>query len=199
MAQRVLDALLETGFSGDDISLIVKDTKSAVEVNAVSTEDGAGLGALVGALVGIGSALVPGIGPLIGSGPLAVVVTAGISAAVGALTGGLSVNLLDLDPSEAEIAPYDRRLHDGGTVVSVTSNEDWLEWAQRIMERYHPIKIEEREARWVTGDWRSPQHKEIPLLATETDLAELTSNRSMKRLPGSPSIKRVTRVQIYDN
>ncbi|MBI1258680.1 MAG: hypothetical protein GC204_14525 [Chloroflexi bacterium] len=198
-AQQVLEALLEAGFSGDDISLIVKDAKGAEESEAFTATDGAGLGALVGALVGIGSALVPGIGPLIGSGPVAVAVTAGIGAAAGALTGGLSANLLPLDLSDAAGTLYSSGLRGGGTIVSVTSNEEWLEWAQRIMARYQPVKIEERDARWYTGGWHAPQHEEIPVMATETNLPELGSSRSIKHPSSSTSIRPISRVHIYDN
>ena len=187
-AQRVLEALLEAGFSGDDICLIVKDTQSAAEAEPFSPADGAGFGALVGALVGIGSALVPSIGPLIGSGPLAVAVTAGVGAAAGALTGGLTVNLFDLDSGAAET--HDS-LPGSGTLVSVTSNEDWLEWAQRIMARFQPIRIEERAAGWYT----SPRYDDMPALTAENDSAQ----PMLSRTPSNSSIKRIKRVHIYDH
>ncbi len=195
-AQKVLEALLETGFSGDDISLIVKDTRAALETSGeFSAGDGAGLGALVGALVGIGSALVPGIGPLIGSGPLAVVVTAGIGAAAGALTGSMSASLIDLDV-EAEAGETNLG---GETIISVTSNEEWLEWAQKIMQRHNPLKIEEREARRYTSGWASSTRMAKLGQATTGSETDPPSSRSMKRPASSPSIQQMKRVQIYDN
>jgi hypothetical protein len=199
-AQQVFEALLEAGFSGDDISLIVKDAKAFVETpGEFSAGDGAGLGALVGALVGIGTALVPGIGPLIGSGPLAVAVTAGIGAAAGALTGGVSASLIELDLDEQETQPREPGLHGGGTIISVTSNEDWLEWAQRIMERHHPLKIEEREAKWYTSGWASSSHLAIPVESDAATESEAASNQAIERPPSKSNIKRIQRVQIYDN
>ncbi|MEO8393955.1 MAG: hypothetical protein ABI700_13270 [Chloroflexota bacterium] len=195
-AQKVLEALLETGFSGDDISLIVKDTRAAMRTSSeFSAGDGAGLGALVGALVGIGSALVPGIGPLIGSGPLAVAVTAGIGAAAGALTGSVSASLIDLD---VEDEPGEINLG-GETIVSVTSNEEWLEWAQKIMMRHNPVKIEEREARWYTSGWASSTRMARPDRATTGSEADAPSSRNIERPASSPRIQPMKRVQIYDN
>jgi len=192
-AQLVIEALLETGFSGDDISLLVQDRRSVASSGEISGSDAASLGALVGALVGIGSALVPGIGPLIGGGAVGVAMTVGIGAAAGALTGGLSVGLLDLESGED--APDLR----AGTVVSVTSNEEWLEWAQKIMLRYDPIKIEEREAKWYTGGWAASSAMASDGRSVVDDVAAGDGPSMVDRPPSSPAIKRVKRVQIYDN
>jgi len=198
--QRVVEALLETGFSGDDISLLVKDTKAATNPSAeLSAGEGVGLGALVGALVGIGSVFVPGIGPLMGTGALAVAVTAGIGAAAGALTGGISAGLLALDLNEEEARYYENGLHSGGTVVSVTSNEAWLEWAQKIMARYQPLKLEEREAKWYATGWDSSSRMKLPTQDRTSDDAQPEMNRSFDRPPSDTVIKRVQRVKIYDN
>jgi len=197
-AQQVVEALLDTGFSGDDISLLVKNMQGERDdAGEMSAGDGAGLGALVGALVGIGSALVPGMGPLIGTGPLAVVVTAGIGAAAGALTGGISAGLIDLGLDDEAAGYYEDSLRRGGTVVSVTTQEEWLEWAYNIMNRYDPLKIEEREVKWYTSGWSA--HNDS---ADERDVVSETSKpitQKMERPPRNPTIKRVTRVQIYDN
>jgi hypothetical protein len=152
-AQRVIEALLEAGFSGDDLSLLVKDKRESAAELDVSATESVGFGALVGALVGIGSALVPGIGPLVGGGALAVMLTAGIGAAAGAVTGGITANLLDLGLNEEAAAYYDDGLRWGGVVVSLTTKAEWLEWAQNIMARHDPVRIEEREARWYGSDW----------------------------------------------
>ena len=198
IAQRVVEALLDSGFSGDDITLLVKNIQGDQdEVGAMKAEEGAGLGALVGALVGIGSALVPGIGPF-GSGPLAVAVTAGIGAAAGALTGGISAGLLNLDADEADAQNYENSLHRGGTVVSVTTQEEWLEWAYNIMDRHHPLKVEEREAKWYTSGWSASTHTEM--VDEREALAETRApSQVFERPPSNPVIKRVNRVQIYEN
>ena len=198
-AQYVIEALLEAGFSGDDISLLVKGTSSIQASSEISSGDAAGFGALVGALVGIGSALVPGIGPVIGSGLVAVAVTAGIGAAAGALTGGLSAGLLDLEPDDKDSPDSGNRLGGVATVVSVTSNEEWLEWAQRIMARHDPLKIEEREAKWYTGGWTSPPSMSSEGQSMVESESDLPIPQTFERQPSSPTIEQVKRVRIYHN
>lgn len=148
-AHEVVASLLEAGFSIEDVSLLVKDDASLYPSTSVSNGDFAVLGALVGVAVSIGTALVPGIGPIMGQDALGILVTAGIGAAAGALTGGISAELIDVEDSEqTNYAPV---LRQPGTIVSLTTNDQWLEWADRIMRRYHPLRIEEREAHWYGG------------------------------------------------
>jgi hypothetical protein len=139
---------------------------------------------------------VPGIGPLIGGGAVGVAMTVGIGAAAGALTGGLSVGLLDLESEDAPDEGGDLR---AGTVVSVTSNEEWLEWAQKIMARYDPLKIEEREAKWYTGGWTgSPVTVDDGRSVIDGTAAEHISS-TFERPSSSPTIQQVKRVRIYHN
>ena len=143
----MVDALLNAGFYEDDISLAMKDANvHSTELQELGVNEGAGFGALIGALVGIGSALVPGIGPLVGSGPLAVALTAGISAPVGALIGSSIAGLLDLHLNKENLAHDRNGLCEDSTIVSITTYPQWVEWAERIMTRYQPLKLEQREA-----------------------------------------------------
>ncbi len=187
-AQRVIDGLMEAGFSADDISLLVKDVRGSLTSagsDDVSSGEGAGFGALIGALVGVGTALVPGIGPIIGAGPL----TVGISAAAGAIIGGLSAGLLDLDVDAAEA------IQSVGTIVSLTTKDEWLEWAQRIMERHQPLKIEERPAKWYESDWKST---ETAVEWNADSNPHLKSTLTMHRPASLLDIKRVKHAQVYE-
>src|SRR5215211_4006029 len=92
-ARAVVEDLVEAGFPRDNISLVANDASGeyAGYLNAdedVTPGEGAGFGAVVGALVGLGVALIPGIGPVLAAGPLAAVVFGGLGAAAGAATGG---------------------------------------------------------------------------------------------------------------
>jgi hypothetical protein len=140
-AHHVVASLLEAGFSIDDVSLLVKDESAFYGKSGVHNGEFALLGALVGMAVSIGTAFVPGIGPIMGQDALGILATAGVGAAAGALTGGISAELIDVD--EDDPIPFQ-----SGTIVSLTTNDQWLEWGERIMGRYHPLKIEEREANW---------------------------------------------------
>jgi hypothetical protein len=145
-AHEVVASLLEAGFSTEDVSLLVKDDSALNPSSGVSNSDFALLGALVGAAVGIGTALVPSIGPVIGQSALGFLLTAGIGAAAGALTGGIGAELIDIEDNNP--SNYASALREGKAVVSLTTNDQWLEWAERIMRRYEPLKIEEREGSW---------------------------------------------------
>lgn len=145
-AHEVVASLLEAGFSTEDVSLLVKDDSALYPSSSLSNSDFALLGALVGAAVGIGTALVPSIGPVMGPSALGFLLTAGIGAAAGALTGGIGAELIDIE--DGDPSKYASALREGKAVVSLTTNDQWLEWAERIMRRYEPLKIEEREGSW---------------------------------------------------
>ena len=141
MAHHVVASLLEAGFSTEDVSLLLKDDSTHYDKTSARNGEFAFLGALAGVLIGVGTAVVPGIGPIIGEDAIGILATAGIGAVAGALTGGISAELIQVE--EDEPAP-----HQSGTIVSLTTNDQWLEWGERIMLRYHPLKIEERETNW---------------------------------------------------
>jgi hypothetical protein len=206
-ARSVVEALLEAGFSGDDISLMVTNSRGRFEDKLDGTNDrdispgeGAGFGALIGALVGIGSALVPGIGPVLGSGVLAVVLTMGIGAAAGAVTGSVAAGVLDLG-DEASLRDDETGRRYLSPVVSIVTNDQWMEWAEKILARYQPLKIEQHEVKWYNSKWgvseiqveahnvahQSDSKLRIPKLPSERRKATFSTHK----LPG--------RVQIYDN
>lgn len=145
-AEQVVAALIDAGFSPDDISLLVRGGSSHLKnslYREVRAPEGAGFGALIGALVGVGAFLLPGVGLLIGAGPLALAVSAAIGAAAGAVTGGLTAVLLDLGMGDAEANFFAEGIRQGGTLVSLTTRVQWLEWAENIMKRYQPLSLEE--------------------------------------------------------
>jgi hypothetical protein len=204
-AQHVIDALLDAGFSGDDISLLVNNSRSTDDFSStrdISTGQGAGFGALVGVLVGIGASLMPGIGPGFGSGVVAALLTVGISAAAGALTGGITAGVLDLSETEAASGSGEHDLYHFGPVVTVSTNDQWAEWAEKILVRYQPQRLEQRQVKWYNSEWGASQadvdehnteHQSdsklrIPRLPPAS---QQQGAKHSSRLPGS--------VQIYDN
>ncbi len=150
-AQQVVKALIDAGFSPDDVGLLVRNGNSHLKdslYREVRAPEGAGFGAVIGALVGVGAFLLPGVGSLIGVGPLALAISAGIGAAAGAVTGGLTAILLDLGIGETEANIFAEGIRQGGTVVSLTTRVQWLEWAENIMKRYQPLSLEEHFSGW---------------------------------------------------
>jgi uncharacterized membrane protein len=163
-AERVIDNLIEAGFSRESISVMANDAsgdysgylnrdQDMVIDGDVSAGEGAGFGAVVGGLIGVGVSLIPGIGPVLGAGPLAVALTAGIGAAAGAITGGVTAGLIDMGVDEDDAHIYAEGVRRGGTLISLTTNEEWAERAETIMNRYHPVDIDTRSSLWRERGW----------------------------------------------
>ena len=175
-AQDVLEDLLEAGFSRENVSLMASDatgeharryTSTDQVGEDVSAGEGAGFGAVVGTLIGLGVALIPGIGPVLGAGPLAVALTAGIGAAAGAITGGITAALIDLGVDEEDAGYYAEGLRRGGTLVSVTVDEAWIDRAEQIMNRHNPVDIDHRAAYWRETGWSEFSTESTPYSADE--------------------------------
>ena len=65
---------------------------------------------------------------------------------MGALIGSSIAGLLDLHLNKENLAHDRNGLCEDGTIVSITTYPQWVEWAERIMTRYQPLKLEQREA-----------------------------------------------------
>lgn len=179
-AERVIDNLLEAGFGREDISVMANDANGEygsrlnretdiVIDGDVSAGEGAGFGAVVGTLIGVGVALIPGIGPVIGAGPLAIALTAGIGAAAGAITGGVTAGLIDMGVDEEDAYIYAEGVRRGGTLISLTTNEEWAERAETIMNRYQPVDIDVRSSLWRERGWTTFDHAAQPYSAAEIE------------------------------
>src|SRR5947209_618188 len=88
-AERALLALVDAGIKADRINLLVhaesQDRSSESELNR-SIENGGEAGAGIGAIAGLVLFAIPGIGPVLGTGPLAIALTGGI---LGGSAGGV--------------------------------------------------------------------------------------------------------------
>jgi hypothetical protein len=134
-ANRIIDSLRSSGFSGNDISVLFPDKATtrnfAHEKNTKAPEGavtGAGAGLAVGAtlgwLAGIGSLAIPGVGPFIAAGPI----MAALSGAAGSLVG--------LGIPEFEAKRYEGRVKNGNILISVHSdNGDETSRAKKIFEQ----------------------------------------------------------------
>ena len=153
-AATVTNKLISGGFDSKHISVITNDTdnKYSSYINTSGTdvvkedlsgEEGAGIGALMGALTGLSMALVPGFGPVLVAGPLAVALMAGIGAATGAATGGLTASLVDFGVSDAHASHYQDVLRTGGALVIVDLvNESDESTVRGILKQHDPLNIE---------------------------------------------------------
>jgi len=126
-AERAVDTLVQAGFPGSDISVLMpdsrgtkdfaheKDTK-APEGTAAGVTAGGVIGAGLGVLAGVGALAIPGIGPFIAAGPI----MAGLAGlGVGGAVGGLIGALVGMGIPEYEAKRYEGRIKSGGILLSV--------------------------------------------------------------------------------
>jgi len=126
-AEQTVDRLLASGFTNNDISVLLADQQSskefAHEKNTKAPEGattgattGGAIGGTLGLLAGIGALAIPGVGPLIAAGPI-MGALAGVGA--GAAVGGLIGALVGLGIPEYEAKRYEGHIKDGGILLSV--------------------------------------------------------------------------------
>src|SRR3954467_12239551 len=127
-AERVVSDLEAAGFNRSDISVIQRDprtgtadtsttTRTSDEGPGVSTGTGAAIGAGTGAALGGGLGLlagaagffIPGIGPLLGIGPMAATIIGG--AGIGAAAGGIGGALVSSGVPHEEAERYSTGVH----------------------------------------------------------------------------------------
>ena len=175
-AQNAVSELVSAGFPRENISIVAADTEGkfktyvgapgedAGEGVATGAGVGAAVGGLGGLLIGIGALAIPGIGPVLAAGPLA---SALIGAGVGAVTGGLLGALVDAGVPEEQANLYAEGVRRGGTLVKVTASEDRVDEANRIMDRFNPIDIDQRATTWRSENWNRFDPDATPYTPTD--------------------------------
>jgi hypothetical protein len=140
-AQAALRELEAAGYPHEDISLVMQQPGSTPEVGAGATKADQGMvagvsaGAVLGGLAGLAALAIPGIGPLLAAGPIAVALGAMSGAALGGLVGsftGLGV------PTE-QAKEYEAAVRAGGVVVAVkVDDRDDEQRANAILNQHSP-------------------------------------------------------------
>ena len=126
-AELSVDRLLASGFSNDDISVLLQDSASskdfahekntkAPEGTTTGVATGGAIGGTLGLLAGIGALAIPGVGPFIAAGPI-MAALAGLG--VGGAVGGLIGALVGMGIPEYEAKRYEGRIKEGGILLSV--------------------------------------------------------------------------------
>lgn len=143
-AERGVDALVNGGFSNNDISVLAPDQQGtkdfahekhtkAPEGATTGAATGGALGGTLGLLAGVGALAIPGIGPFIAAGPI-MGALAGMG--VGGTVGGLVGALVGMGIPEYEAKRYEGRVKDGGVLLSVHgATSDELARAKKILEQ----------------------------------------------------------------
>jgi len=125
-AERAVDQLIQAGFSADQVGYALRGSDVAhggMISDAVGAKDrkGAVTGAVTGAVAGgltaaAVTALIPGVGPVLAAGTLAMLIGyAGAGAAIGGIFGALT----GLGVSEAEARYFETAFNEGKAIVAV--------------------------------------------------------------------------------
>jgi len=188
-AERAIEDLLDNGLTRENISLVTNDSSEEYrryvetldldEHGSVRHDDdsddpdageGAGFGAVIGALTGLGIATIPGIGPVFALGPWAGALISGIGAGSGAATGGLTAGLVDLDSDDEQAQVYAEGVRRGGTLVVVQTMESDENRVESILHNHNPVDVEERETDYRKEDWTGfDDTKDKPYTADEVN------------------------------
>jgi hypothetical protein len=171
-ANRVVKALVDEGFSRDDIGVAANNATGsynhlttdnvAVATEDVSGGDGGGFGAVVGgitgAVVALSAIVIPGVGPIIAAGPLVALLggAAGavVGGAAGAVTGGVAASLMHLGIPEDEAQHYVESVRRGNALVTVNvTNDTDATTASNVLRRYNPIDVKEMADQWRQKGW----------------------------------------------
>ena len=143
-AEGCVDALMNSGFRSDDISVLAPDQDTTKELatekntkapegTATGATAGGAVGGTLGLLAGVGALAIPGLGPFIAAGPI-MGALAGLG--VGAAAGGLIGALVGMGIPEYEAKRYEGRVKDGGILLSVhCDNSDWVGRAKDILKQ----------------------------------------------------------------
>ncbi|HVF58015.1 MAG TPA: YsnF/AvaK domain-containing protein [Pyrinomonadaceae bacterium] len=167
-AQKVVQELLEDGFRREDISIMSKGAEGTgkggdgkveyveeegheqIEDMAKGAGTGALFGGLAGLLVGLTALAIPGLGPVVASGPLAAAIA---GAGIGATAGGLISGLTRLGVPEEDANYFAEGVRRGGTLVSVNASDETANDAVAVMKHHGAVEIDKRAAQWRDEGW----------------------------------------------
>jgi uncharacterized protein (TIGR02271 family) len=160
-AEAAVRELEKAGYDRSDVSVIASESSrsgtggdgTASTDEASGAAEGAATGAIVGGVTGgvagliasLTALAIPGIGPVLALGPLVAALT---GAGVGAVAGGLIGALTSAGVPEEHAHYYAEGVRRGGTLVTVSADDEDAEEVMRILNRHNPVDIEERAAQW---------------------------------------------------
>jgi stress response protein YsnF/uncharacterized membrane protein len=160
-AERVIQSLVDSGFSRDDISLVANnsDNRYGNTVDTTGTdhpvaneagkgaEGGAIVGGVAGLLAGLGLVAIPGIGPVLAAGWIATTLA---GAGVGAIAGGLIGSLVSLGIPDEHAHVYAEGVRRGGSLVVVRTDDARAEAAADILRDNGAIDVDKRHEDYQT-------------------------------------------------
>src|SRR4051794_33913244 len=163
-AEKAVTRLKNAGIPASDISLVGgnehmrKSSPGAMRGTTETTSEDVGTGAAVGAalgggaglLAGLGLMAIPGIGPVVAAGWL---VSTLVGAGVGAATGGIIGALIEAGVREEHAHAYAEGIRRGGTLVTVRTEQRFVDKAVDILDDDGTVKMDERITSWRKEGW----------------------------------------------
>jgi hypothetical protein len=188
-AEKALYKLRDSDFSMDRVSLLAKnadgnDNIAGAEVKnergETEAQEGAGIGAttgtvlggLGGLLLGLEELLIPGIGPFLAAGTIATTLA---GAGLGALSGGIIGGLTGMGIPEEDAKHYEGQINNGYYLLIVDGYEDEIERAGSILSSHNISnwKIFDAEAPKVETEVKEvPVAPATPVVEKEVDVVE---------------------------
>jgi hypothetical protein len=140
-AELAVERLVESGYSRDDISILMSDAtrgrefgvrtdSKAPEGAATGAAIGGVAGAIAAGLIAVGIIAAPGIG-LVAAGPI---IAALAGAGAGGTAGGLIGALIGAGIPEHEAKFFSDEIAGGGILVGVYTHDDRKEPAQQVLK-----------------------------------------------------------------
>ena len=165
-AGRADSAATLTAIDADPDTLLPAGVKLGAGTGALA---GAGTGAVVGGslglLTGAVGLFIPGLGPILGMGPMLATILGG--AGIGAVAGGLAGALANAGVPELDAGLYTEGVRRGGTLVTVVADgQHAADVAADVMDRAGAYDVNERAATWAEATAPVGGNTEVPSLST---------------------------------
>ncbi len=106
-----------------------RDSRRSTSTLSSGTMTGGALGGLAGLALGAGALTIPGIGPILALGPLAMVLG-------GAVTGGIAGALVDYGIPKEQSEFYEGKIREGNTVMVLKADEQQIDEVARVMRNF---------------------------------------------------------------
>lgn len=189
-ANRAADQLRAAGIDSAHMSVVAGNESNRYD-DYVSTEDktkdaasragtGAAIGGGLGMVAGLVALAIPGFGPVIAAGPIAAALT---GAAAGAATGGLIGGLTAAGVNESDARLYERRLREGGVLLTVRTSSDMSDEVADIMDNNGARDVdEEKTGSTSTGAVKGRDYTHSGTTPRGTNRENLTDN-TKKSIP----------------
>lgn len=166
-ARAAVEALLDSGFKRDHISLVVPDPEgkyqdSLAEGAAAEGDNprdsaatgalaGTALGGIAGLLFGVSVFSLPVLGAAVLAGPI---YTAIMGASAGGIGGGLLGWLVEKGVPEPHAQLQAEALRRGHILVAVEAASDQQVQVTRLLQQHNSLDVEESAHKWRKGGWQ---------------------------------------------